>query len=428
MRRSAWVAIVGGALVTSLGAWMFRPRPEVQVETAQVTAGPIARRVVATGTVTAARTVDVGSQVSGIVESLDVDFNSIVHAGQVMARLDPSLYQAALDQARAGLRLAEAAADQAQADLASFRTAEADARIKLARAEALAQGRLIADADLDAARIAMNEAQADVMSGNARLTQTRAGIAQARAAVDQAAVDLDHTIIHAPIDGIVVARSVDVGQTLAATVQAPVLFTVASDFHQMQVQVGIDESDVDGVAQGETASFQVASYPDVTFRGTVTQLREQPVAEQTAPATTVATSTSATTSSMVATVVSYTAIIDVANPDELLRPGMTAEVALGGSRRERAVRIPNRALTFRPPPDVLEALDEAEPSTPPAAARVDTGNGRSSDLWEYDGKRFTPVVVHLGIADDNWTELLSGSIHPGDVVVTSAAVRRRSGM
>jgi HlyD family secretion protein len=428
VRRPAQVAIVIGAVLASVGAWTLRPRPEVQVETAQVTAGPIARRVVATGTVTAVRTVDVGTQVSGIVQSLEVDFNSIVRGGQVIARLDPSLYQAALDQARAAQRQAEAASDQAQADLATFRTAQEDARIKLARAEALAKSKLIADADLDAARIAVSEASADVMSGTARLTQTRAAIAQAKAAVDQAAVDLDHTIIHSPIDGIVVARNVDVGQTLAAAVQAPVLFTVASHFRHMQVQVGIDESDVDGVKQGEPASFQVASYPDVTFQGTVTQLREQPVAEQTAAATTVATSTSATTTSAVATVVSYTALIDVANPDELLRPGMTAEVALGGSRRERVVRIPNRALTFRPPPEVLKALDEAEPATPLAADRADTGNGRSSDLWEYDGKRFIPVVVHLGLADDNWTELLSGSIQPGDAVVTSAVVGRRSPM
>src|SRR5262249_4204891 len=162
--------------------------------------------------------------------------NSIVHAGQVIARLDPSLYQAALDQARAGLRQAEAAADQAQADLATFRTAQQDARIKLTRAESLAKGKLIADADLDPAHTAMNEAEADVMSGTARLAQARAGIAQAKAAVDQATVDVDHTVIHSPIDGIVVARSVDIGQTLAATMQAPVLFTIATDFRHMQVQ------------------------------------------------------------------------------------------------------------------------------------------------------------------------------------------------
>jgi HlyD family secretion protein len=422
--RWRWIgAAVGGAALLGVSAWTLRLRPEVQVESARVTTGSIARRILATGTVQAVTTVDVGSQVSGTVESLDADFNSIVHTGEVIARLDPSLLRAALEQARAAAGQSQAALEQSQADLNGLRTAEEDARMKLARATSLDAGQLIPRADLDAAQIAMNEATADVRSGEARVAQARAEVARAKASVDQASVDLAHTVIRSPIDGIVVARKVDVGQTVAASIQAPVLFSIASDFKHVQVQVDIDESDVGGLTPGEPASFQVESYADQTFRGTVTQVRLQPVSEQT---TTAAGTAGPPSSSVVGTVVNYTAVIAAENPDERLRPGMTAEVALGGMRRDGAVRIPNRALAFRPPPDVLRALGEAEPATPETSAVADGGGARPSDVWEYDGKRFTPIVVHTGLADDQWTELLSGSIHPGDTLVTSAVLRLRS--
>ena len=173
------------------------------------------------------------------------------------------------------------------------------------------------------------------------------------------------------------------------------MFSIASDFRRVLVQVDVDESDVDGLTAGEPASFQVESYPDETFHGTVMQLRPQPATG--------------------ATVVTYTAIVDVANPDERLRPGMTAEVALRGAQRERAVRIPNSALAFRPPPDVLNALGETEPSIPDA----------SPEVWEYDGQQFTPIAVQTGLADTRWTELLNGAIRPGDALVTRATLTPR---
>ena len=425
MTRAKWIGIVvSGTVLVGVTAWAFHSTPEVQVEDAQVTAGPIIRRVVATGAVQAVTTVEVGAQVSGIVQSLGVDFNSFVRAGQVIARLDPSLYQAALAQAQAGLLQAEAAFGQAQADLTGFQIAEDDARMKLARAQALTAGQVMTEADLDAAQIAMNEASADVRAGEAQVGQARAAIDAARAALNQASVNLDRTVIRSPIDGIVIDRDVDVGQTLAAAMQAPVLFRIATDLAHVQVHVDIDESDVAGLTEGEPVTFQVESYPDVTFRGTVTQLRLQPVAEQTTAATTLATSNASPTASIVATVVGYTAIIDVANPDERLRPGMTAEVALAGARRPTAVRIPNSALAFRPPPEVLQALGETEPASDAATVAVDSNRAR--DVWEYDGKRFTRIAVHVGLADAGWTELLSGSIRPGDALVTRAVLRPRS--
>src|SRR5262245_29742764 len=184
-RRWGGAAVVG-AILAGAGAWTLRPRPEVRVERAPVTSGPITRRILATGTVEPVTTVDVGTQVSGTVSSLGADFNSIVHAGEVIARLDPGLYEAALEQARAALVESQAAFEQAQADLAGLRTAERDARMKLDRARTLAASQLIPAADLDAAEIAINEATADVRSGEARVEQARAEIARAKANVDQA--------------------------------------------------------------------------------------------------------------------------------------------------------------------------------------------------------------------------------------------------
>jgi len=406
MRRSKWIGIASiGTVLGGIGAWAMRPTPEVQIATARVTSGPITRSVLATGTLQAVTTVEVGSQVSGLVQSLEVDFNSLVHAGQVVAHLDPSAYDAQLREARAALA-------QAQADVLGFKTAADDAKVKLDRAEALAADDIIPQSDLDA----------DVRGGNA-------AVIEARAAVDQAAVNVEHTVIRSPIDGIVIDRDVDVGQTLAASIQSPVLFRIAADLKHIQVQVDIDESDVGGLTPPQPATFAVESYPDETFEGTLSQLRLQPVAEQTAMATALATSTASSTSSVVATVVSYTAIVDVANPDERLRPGMTAVVTLDGSRLENAIRIPNGALAFRPPQDVLQALGSSEsPVSQPGIDATATGvdNTRLRDVWEYDGKHFAPIAVRVGLADDQWSQLLSGSIRPGDVLVTSASLRQRS--
>jgi HlyD family secretion protein len=427
-RSTIWLGvIVSGTVVAGAAGWALRSRPELQVETAPVTDGPITRRIVATGTVQPVTTVAVGAQVSGIVQSLNVDFDSIVRAGQVIARLDPSLYQAALDEARGNLQQAQAALGQAEANLAGFRTAEADARTRLARARELAAGRLIPAADLDAAEIALNQASADVHAGQAQVNDARAAIDQARAGVDQASANLAHTVILSPIDGIVIDREFDVGQTVAAAIQAPLLFRIAAPLAHVQVQVDIDESDVDGLTPGEPATFEVEAFPEEMFRGTVRQLRLQPVAEQTATSTPVASSTATPASTVVATVVSYAGIIDVDNPDQRLRPGMTASVVLDGARRERAIRIPNGAIAFRPTPEALQMLGETEPSVVDAA-RASNGNTQSRNVWEYDGRQFTPIAVHVGLADSQWTELLSGPVRPGNALVTSAVLRQRPRM
>jgi HlyD family secretion protein len=428
MWRSKWLglALLIAAVIGGLTARALHTTTKVEVSTVPVTTGPITRRVVATGTLQAATTVEVGTQVSGIVQFLSVDFNSLVRAGQVVARLDPSSYDAQLREAQAAFAQAQAALGRTQADVLGFETAVEDARMKLKRAEALAAMQLIPQSDLDAARIALEEATADLGAGGASVDQAKAGVVQAGAAVDQASLNLEHTIIRSPIDGIVIERDVDVGQTLAASVQAPVLFRIAGDLTRMQVQVDVDESDVDGLTPGEPVTFDVEAYPGEIFQGTLQQVRLQPIAEQTNTTTTIPTaSTSANTSAPV-TVVSYTAIVDVANPAERLRPGMTAEVRLGGSRREHAIRIPNGALAFRPSAEVLQTIGEMESSTEVSAAHESESDGRPQAVWEYDGQQFSPIPVHVGMSGDGWTELLRGSIRPGDELVTKAVVQHRS--
>lgn len=422
MWRSPWFKL--SMLVTVLGVaalgWVFRSKPEVQVSTALVTDGPMTRRVIATGSLQAVTTVEVGSQVSGIVQSLLVDYNSFVHEGEIVARRDPSLYDAQQQAAQAALAQSEAGLAQANANVIGYRTALEDAQQKLTRAQSLSTRDLIPKSDLDSANIAVDTAKADVNAGLAGVTQAQAAIVQAKAALEQAVVNVQHTVIHSPIDGIVIDRDVDVGQTLAASVTSPVLFRIAADLTKMQVQVNADESDVGVLAPGEDAVFDVESFPGETFHGKVSQVRLQPVTEQTATATTVGTGTTTTTAaatSSVAMLVSYTAIVDVANPDERLRPGMTAEVVLSAAQHDHAIRIPNTALSFRPPEDVLKVLGEKEP-----ALSREQG---VREVWEYDGKRFTPIAVHAGTADGGWTELVSGALHAGDNLVTSAALHRK---
>lgn len=425
MKHTTWIIIA--VIICALGAigvWAFHPPPVIDVETAPATEGPILRRVVATGTVRAITTVEVGSQVSGTIAAIDADFNSIVKAGQVIARLDPSLFKAARNQAAAGREEAEAALRKAETDVVGLRAAEADARAQFNRARMLADREMLDASDLDAARVTLAEAVADVQSAEARVAQARGAVEDATAGLDQAVLNLDRTTIKAPIDGIVVERDVDVGQTVAASVQTPVLFRIATDLRHIQVQVDVDEADIGGIVEGEPVTFTVGAYPDQTFAGGIQQIRLQPIAEQTATATTIATSTTPAVTSQVPTVVSYTVVVAVENPDERLRPGMTAEVALRGSRRERAVRIPTSALAFRPSPDVLEASGGAGPAVRDAAtgAAADT---RPRQVWRYDGRRLSPVAVHIGLADDRWTELTSGEIHDGDRLATNASVRRR---
>jgi RND family efflux transporter MFP subunit len=470
MRRRSLVVLIGSAIavLAVVIASIATRAPDVRVTTAPVTQGPIARQIFATGTLEPTTTVNVGSQVSGTIAEIDADFNSHVRAGQVIARLDPAAHRARLVEAQAGLA-------QAQAEYARLQAILEDARTKLARADELRTDDLIPQTDLDTARVTSRQAAAEAKA-------SLAAIAAARALVTEAEVNLEHTIIRSPIDGIVVNRAVDVGQTIAASIQTPVLFTIA-DLRRMQLLTEINEADVATVRAGTPLTFQIESVGDRWFDGTVADVRLQPVVEQAvasnttgstpapSPATSSPTpvgtagtaaasatassggsaatgtgttqsnsgSTSSTTSAAANTgssttssasstagsgAVNYVAVVDINNVDGRLAPGGTAIVTLTGAERANVVRIPNAATTFSPGAHVLEVLGQTPPSLDALHRSDDERAGtRRGYVWKFEDGRLVPVLVTLGLADDRWTELLEGPLHAGDTLVTNAAPR-----
>src|SRR5262245_16423452 len=342
MKRAITVLLIIAAIGAAVGAvYVRRGGQEIQVNTSPITRGDIIDTVGATGTLQAVTTVQVGSQVSGNISWLGADFNSIVKKGQVIARLDPSLFQAQLQQTSANLTQARANLTKAQSDLERTKVRLTDAQQKFTRAKELAARQLLPQSDLDAAKIAVDTAQAMLASQQATVTQAQAAVSQAQASVNQSQVNVDHTIIIAPIDGIVTQRNVDVGQTVAASMQAPTLFIIAADLTKMQVNANVDESDVGRIRPSQHVTFRVDAYPTETFEGTVAQVRLQPVVVQ--------------------NVTTYGTVIDVPNPQLKLKPGMTANVKVEIAKRTNVLRIPSAALRFRPTPEVFAALNQEVP-------------------------------------------------------------------
>jgi HlyD family secretion protein len=332
------LAVAGGAA----GAWYAnRNKTEIQVTTAPLSRGDIIDTVGATGTLQAVTTVQVGSQVSGNIQWLGADFNSIVKKGQVIARLDPSLFDAQLNQVQANLAQARANLTKSRSELDRARVQLLDAQQKYARAKELASQQLLPASELDAAKIAVDSAAASLASQQATVTQVQAAVTQSEASVNQSQVNRQHTIIVAPIDGIVTQRSVDVGQTVAASMSAPTLFVIAADLTEMQVNANIDEADVGRIRPGQQVSFRVDAYPTDNFIGVVTQIRLQPVVVQ--------------------NVTTYGTVITVPNRELKLKPGMTANVKIEIAKRTNALRIPNAALRFRPTSEVFAALNQPVP-------------------------------------------------------------------
>ena len=329
MKKFIVVLIVLLALAgAGYGVYTYRKTgPEVQVTTLPVSRGDITKAVGATGTLEAVTTVTVGSQVSGIVQELHADFNSIVKKGQVIARLDPSLFQTQIEQQEANLVRSQTEVDRLIISLE-------DARTKLRRAEGLAAKNLAPAMDLEAAQVSVRQAEGQLKS-------SRASYSQSQASLNQAKVNLANTVILAPIDGIVISKNVDVGQTVAASMSAPTLFIIAEDLKRMQARASVDESDVGMIRPGQTARFRVDAYPTEPFIGTVKLVRLQPVVVQ--------------------NVVTYVTVIDVPNPQLKLRPGMTANVTIEIAQRLNTLRVPNSALRFRPTSEMFLALNQAVP-------------------------------------------------------------------
>ncbi len=301
----------------------------------------------------------VGSQVSGNIQWLGADFNSIVKKGQVIARLDPSLFEAQLQQTNANLSQSRANLTKARSDLDRTRVQLTDAQQKFARAKELAERGLLPQSELDAAKVAVDTAQATLASQQATVTQAQAAVSQSQASVHQSEVNLQHTVITAPIDGIVTQRNVDVGQTVAASMQAPTLFIIAADLTKMQVNANIDEADVGRIRPGQHVTFRVDAYPTDNFDGTVIQIRLQPVVQQ--------------------NVTTYGTVIAVPNAELKLKPGMTANVKIEIAKRSDALRVPNTALRFRPTPELFAALNQAVPPEATATAGNRAGGGRGGN-------------------------------------------------
>jgi HlyD family secretion protein len=334
--------------------------------------------------------------VSGRVSALYADFNGRVEKGQLIARIDPQLFQAAVEQARANYTAA-------QGNLAKARAQEVDARRQYARSQALAAEKLIAQSDLDTA-------QANAEVAKAQVVASQGALEQARAALHQAQVNLAYTAIVSPTSGVVISRNVDVGQTVAASLQAPTLFVIAEDLAKMQVDTSVAEADVGRLRDGMPATFTVDAYPSEVFRGTVRQIRNSPQTIQ--------------------NVVTYDAVVDVANPDLKLRPGMTANVTFIYAAKEDVVRIPNAALRFHPPAGIVAPAPASRRSegAPRAAARSAAPGGAADatspdrrTVWVLSGERPSPVRIRTGISDGSLTEVVEGELHPGDAVVTDTA-------
>jgi HlyD family secretion protein len=416
-RRYLWLALVPALLAA--GFLLLRGRGEaMQYVIGTVDRGDVVEVVGATGTLEAVTTVQIGSQVSGTIQSLYADFNSTVKKGQVIARLDPSILQARLGQVEANLLSARANVDRARA------TVE-DTRQKYERAKELAAQKLIAETDLETAK-------ANYDGAVAQLKANEAAESQAVASVNQAKVDLSHTIIDTPIDGVVISRNVDVGQTVAASFQAPVLFVIANDLAQMRVNAAVDEADVGRVREGQDVVFHVDAFPDREFRGKVEQVRLNPTT--------------------VSNVVSYNTIVAVDNHELLLRPGMTATVSIIVRKAENALRIPASALRFRPegyqrpsagpgaggpggfggrpgggPAGAAEAAERTGSARGPRAGAwggpgVGHGPGRPTVVFVPDEKgQPKPVSVRVGVSDGQFVELRE-ALDEGAQVITGTEI------
>src|SRR5262249_10553538 len=366
-----WLLIIIGLLVVAAVMRQCRNGGAVNYQTATIARGPITQAVTATGTLNPVVNVQVGSQVSGNIAKLFVDFNSDVKAGQVVAQIDPALFQATVTQA--------------EGDLASAQAALELAKVNATRTQDLFARKTSSQADLDQAMANLHQAEANV-----KIKQ---------GALDKAKADLEHCTITSPIDGVVISRSVDVGQTVAASLQAPVIFQIANDLTKMQIDANVAEADVGVLEVGQDVDFTVDAFPMRTFHGKVVQVRNAPITVQ--------------------NVVTYDTVIGVSNPDLKLKPGMTANVSIIVAQKDNVLQIKNAALRYRPPEAAPAEMGSRSPA--PAGARGGRGRQqRTSERTVYllSGGRPQPVQIKTGISDGVVTEVKEG-LKEGDRVVTA---------
>ena len=422
MTRRKWFILAGVVVVAGLFVVIGLNRDsKVQHFTAKVERGSIDNVVEATGTINSVITVQVGSQVSGTIAKLNVDFNSRVHKGDIVALIDPALFKGALLQATADLKNSQANLVAAQANLEKAKAAWVQTKADYDRAVGLTKDGVMSKQQLDLAKSNYDAASASVDAAAANVTQAEAQISLKEAAVTVAQTDLDYTVIRSPIDGTVVARNVDVGQTVAASLQAPTIFTIAQDLTKMWVYAKTDESDVDNIRVGKAVTFKVDALPKQTFQGVVSQVRMNPTTVQ--------------------SVVTYDTIIEFANPELKLFPGMTAFVTIPVATVQNATKLPNTALRYKPPMTTEEILAlykrygiegtveqrSAKAAEEESAAGSNAQNvprepkAETAVVWElHPDNTMEPVTVSLGITDHAYTEItavLKGELKEGDDVI-----------
>lgn len=432
-RVSRWIWAIAVVILLFAGwrVWQSYSQNKITFETMPLDRGAIQASITATGTLNPVVNVQVGSQVSGNIKELYADFNTKVKQGQLVAVIDPQIFQAQVDQAKgaaasaaAAVVTAEAQVQRARADLAGA-TASRDnlkavlakdqanalnAKIQWQRSEALFQQGIVAQQDHDSAKAVFDASQAQLTADesqinaaehnvqsaqaqvNVAITQlnaARAQASQAQASLRQTQINLNHTRIVAPVSGTVIARHFDVGQTVAASFQAPDIFDIAQDLTQMQVDTNVDESDVGSVRNGQQASFTVDAYPGTVFHGKVSDVRKAPIVAQ--------------------NVVTYDVVVTVSNPDLKLFPGMTANVSIVTARVDDTLKVPNAALRFRPSADVLKkaGLKAAPPGT---------------QLYLLSGGKLNAVPAKFGVSDGKFTAVTSaGELKQGDPIVIRAS-------
>ena len=375
-RFFSWLAVVAGLLIIAFVVRQCRNGGAANYQTATLTRGPITQAVTATGTLNPVVNVQVGSQVSGNIAKLFVDFNSQVKAGQVVAQIDPALFQATVTQAEGDLANAQAALELAK--LNATRTHELFAK--------------------------KTSSQADVDQAIANLNQAEANVKIKQGALDKAKADLDHCTITSPIDGVVISRNVDVGQTVAASLQAPVIFAIANDLTKMQIDANVAEADVGVVKIGQNVDFTVDAFPMQTFHGNVVQVRNAPITVQ--------------------NVVTYDTVIGVSNPDLKLKPGMTANVSIIVAHKDDVLQIKNAALRYRPPDATPVETRQTRTSQPgrPGGGHSDAAQESRAERTVYvlpsGASHPKPVQIKTGISDGITTEVIEG-LKEGDGVVTA---------
>jgi HlyD family secretion protein len=378
------ILIISGIIIVGVLIWFFAFKKssgaESKYTTAVVQRGDISITVTATGSLEAVTTVQVGSQISGTIKALHADFNDIVKKGQLLAQIDPEFLNAQVVAAQAELDKAAASAKLKKREYE--------------RAQTLYKADLISESDLEIAQTNYELAEAELKSSKANL--------------DRLKTNLNYATIVSPIDGVVISRDVDVGQTVAASLSAPTLFTIAEDLTKMQVNAVIDEADIGKIKEGQSVSFTVDAYPERTFKGVVKQIRLSP--------------------QIISNVVSYNVIISVSNPELLLKPGMTANVTIQVDRRDNVLKVPNAALKFRPAfvgkvtPSRTAGFATAVPDSLKQRAggfdRPDSTMMKKPRVWVFDDKKNPrPIFVETGLADGSYTEIISDILTAGDTII-----------